>query len=295
MKVLFVAILGFFWCTSVASADGDTTMRPMNGAEKSTFTTLQASIQAALPKTPRNYTAVKSGFDTGEIPAYLTTNDMASMQFKALYTLNQGAAESGQRGALEDMMKGTPEQQARRAALTEKTEQLQKARKIARSQSEKDRIKAELKKIGSEESALDEQIMSTLQANLRMGFAGTAIPNITNAVPAKELTIRVIVNTAVEIYTAAQPYNLQGAPHAFAQDTFCPDAGTYCITALIGTFETNDTGGGVIHYTPQIKAPGVLTKVRGLAIIVSGPADKPESVQDLVKSMDLAKLTALVQ
>jgi hypothetical protein len=294
MRQLIMVALLTLCCTAVALADGDTSMRKMKGPEVAAFNTLQTSVKAALPRTLPNYSATFSGFDLTEVPEYLTPDQMASMQFKARYTLNAGVSEAGQRGALEDMMKGSPEQQARRAALNEKAEALKKARKSARSQGEKDRIKAELKIISAEESAIDEQIMASLQANLSMGAAGSAIQNITNAAPAKELSIQVMVNKSVDIYDIAQPYLLPGASLTFVQNEHCPDGASYCITALLGNFDKTRPTEVSTRYTPKNAKLGTPTKVRGMAVVVIGDRDKPESAKDLLQKIDLAKLKALL-
>jgi hypothetical protein len=294
MRHLTVAAVCFLGCASVALADGDTPMRKMNGPEATAFGKLQTSIKAALPRTLPNYTATFSGFDLTEVPEYLTPDKMASMQFKARYALNEGVSEAGQRGALEDLMKGTPEQQARRAALNDRSEQLKKARKSARSQGEKEQIRAELKKISAEESALDEQIMASFQENLSRGTASSAVQKIADAAPAKELSVLVMVNKAVDIYDSALPYSLQGASLTFAQHEHCPDGASYCITTLIGSFDKSRPTEISTRYSPKNAKLGTPTKARGMAIVVVGTKDKPASAQEVLRKIDLAKLKALL-
>lgn len=294
MRQLFLVVFLTLSCVAVALADGDTTTRKMKGPEAAAFSKLQTSVKAVLPRTLPNYSVTFSGFDLTEVPEYLSPDQMASMQFKARYTLNAGVSEAGQRGALEDMMKGTPEQQARRATLNDRSEKLKKARKSARSQGEKDQIRSELKKISTEESAIDEQIMASLQANLSIGATGSAIQNITNAAPVKELSVQVMVNKPVDVYDIAQPYPVPGAPLTFVQNEHCPDGASYCITTLLGNFDKSRPTDMSTRYTPKNVKLGIPTKARAMAVVVIGNGDKPESAKDLLRKIDLAKLMALL-
>lgn len=279
---------------SLALADGDGPSRKMNRSEAATFNALQGTIRAALPKTPANYTATFTGFDRKEVPEAIRPDEMLRMFFTATYTLNRDVREAQQKSAWMDKAKGTPEQQARRAALTARGEELTKARNSTRDRGEKDRIRADLKKVSAEANALDEEIAAQYLAWMRSGGAATASQNVDSALPPKELSIRIIVNQDVYVNDIAAPYKIQGIPLAYEQDDMCQDHGTSCVTVLLGSFDKEKRSSGSTRYTPRNPNPGVPTKARGMVLVVSGPKDRPEAAKDFLKKTDLAKLKTLV-
>lgn len=276
--------------SSMALADGDGPTRSMNRSEAAAFDKLQGTIRDALPRSPANYLVTYTGFDKNEVFVATTPDRMESMAFKALYKLDPKVMEARQQTALVDLTKGTPEQQAKRAALAAREKELKQARKSTRNPAEKERIRAELKKVNAEDNALTEEIITGSQKSMSMGGAGAGMQNS----EPKELSIRLLVNQEVHVDDIAQPYRVQGVPLAFEQNDRCRDSGTYCITVLLGKFEGEKRISGSTRYNLQNADLGVPTKARGMALIVSGPKDKPKSTQDFLKKVNLAKLKALL-
>lgn len=289
MKKLSILMLCCALSVSVALADGDGPTRNMNSSEAAAFNSLQNSIRAALPQPPSNYSVTYTGFDNREIFQAITPEQMHRMSFKVLYTLKPEVQASMQQAALMDTIKGTPAQQARREALAAKAEELKSARKSARSRDEKERIRAELKKINAEDNALTDEIAANAGSNMT-----GRLQEMDKTLPAKELSVRVLVNQDVHVYDGAKPYQVDGSSLAFAQSEQCQDSGTYCITVLFGAFDKEKRISGSTRYNLRNTKLGVPTKPRGMALIVAGPRDRPESAQNLLKRINIPKLKALV-
>lgn len=181
------------------------------------------------------------------------------------------------------LTQGSPQQQQRLAALRAKSAELKEARGNARGV-EKERIRAQIKAVNDEENRLVDEIASG---------AGRAQDPM-QSLPAKELSVRFLVNQELNIRDQARPYAVPGVATAFEQVDGCIDAGSYCITVLLGPFEKGKHAGGGTYHSPRKVALGVPTKLRGLALVVSGPKDKPETVRQLLTATDLKKLSALV-
>lgn len=290
MKELVTLTFCIIFTATFAFADGDGPMRKMNGSEARAFHELQGSLKASLPAIPANYSATYSGFDTRDILESITPDRMNSMVFKAQYSLNPEVKQSRQQAALTDLTMGTPEQKAKRADLEARAAQLKQARKNTRDPAEKEKIRAQLKKINAEENSLTDEIA----AQGRSGWSQQVLYGVDKTLPAKQLSLQVLVNQNVHIQDNATPYPLQGAVLAFEQNDKCQDFGTYCITVLLGNFEREKKISGTTQYTLQNARLGVPTKPRGMAIIVAGPKDKPESARNLLKQINLAKLQALL-
>lgn len=163
--------------SSIALADGDGPTRSMNRPEAAAFDKLQGTIRDALPRSPANYLVTYTGFDKKEVFVATTPDRMESMAFKALYKLDPKVMEARQQSALMDLTKGTPEQQAKRAALATREKELKQARKSTRNPAEKERIRAELKKVNAEDNALTEEIITGSQKSMSMGGAGAGMQN----------------------------------------------------------------------------------------------------------------------
>jgi len=269
--------------------DGDGPTRKMNSSEATAFNDLQRTLKSAIPQVPANYSATYGGFDSREIFQGITPEQMNRMAFTAKYTLNPGVRESGQQTALMDMTKGSPDQQAKRAALAAKAEELKQARKHTRDRAEKERIRAELKKINEEENALTGEIAANASANWQGNMQ-----QVDRALPAKELSVKVLVNQNVHVQDVARPYQASGTSFAFDQSEKCQDSGNYCITLLLGNFTREKKISGTTQYTLRNVNLGVPTKPRGMAVIVTGPKEKAESVRNFLKQIDVGKLQALL-
>lgn len=280
---------------SFVLADGDGPTRKMTGPEAAAFKTLKSAFQGALPKPPANYSlAIHFGNNTGEImlPEAIKPDEMVRMYFTATYTLSREFQEGQQRATFMDRAKGTPEQQARLAALDAKHAELTRARDKTRDRSEKERIRAERKAVNDEGNKLRHQVMADYQAWVASGGATAALQNAERALPAKELTVRAFVNQEVDLNDKAAPYKLPGFPLAFEQGDRCQDYNTCCITVLLGAFEKEKPISG--RYSLRNANLGVPTKPRGMAIVVAGPKEKPQSVRDFLGQIDLAKLKAVL-
>lgn len=212
------------------------------------------------------------------------------MAFSANYVLKPEFREAKQQSAQLALIQGSADQQARRAALAARSEELKQARKSTRDPAEKERIRAELKRINAEENALTDEIAAgAVAAWSTKGPAG-----VDKNLPAKELTIRVLVNQEVHVQDIARPFRAGGAKLAFEQDDKCRDSGSYCITVLLGNFAREKKIGATTQYTPENANLGVPTRPRGMALIVSGPKEKPDSVRSFLKQIDIAKLQSLL-
>jgi hypothetical protein len=295
MKRCLVLTMCFLLPAALGLADGDGPARKMTGPEAAAFNALKNAFQSALPKPPANYAiAIRSGNDSGEImlPEAIKPDQMARMSFTATYTLSREFREGQQRASFTDRAKGTPEQQARLTALDAKEAELTRARDHTRDRGEKERIRGELKAVRDEGNKLREQVMADYQAWVASGGATAALQNADKALPAKELTVRAYVNQEVNVNDKAAPYKLPGFPLAFEQGDGCQDTYTCCITVLLGVFEKEKRVSGYTRYNLRNANLGVPTKARGMAVVVAGPKEKPQSVRDLLGQIDLAKLKA---
>jgi hypothetical protein len=111
--------------------------------------------------------------------------------------------------------------------------------------------------------------------------------------PPKRFDVRVFVNSDVRIHDKATRFPLPGHPSAFESTEGCPDVGTYCVIVLVGPFEKAGKSGPATLYKPKNAPLGVTTKARALALVVSGPKDKPGMVRDLLGKVDLKSLVTL--
>jgi hypothetical protein len=282
---------------SLALADGDGPSRKMTGPEAAAFNALKRSVQEALPKTPANYAlAFSDGSASGEVqlPESIKPDQMARLQFSASYTLSQEYRDGQQRTLFTDRAKGTPEQQDRLAALDAKDEQLRQAREATRDRGEKDRLRAEQKTIQKEANRLREQIMEAYTAWVAAGGANAALQDHQQSLPAKELTVRFIVNQEVDLSDKGVPYKLAGFPLAFEQGEGCRDPGAGCISVFLGSFDREKRVSGYTRYNLRNANLGVPTKPRGMVVVVSGPKDKSQAVRDFLSQVDLAKLEGLL-
>ena len=179
-------------------------------------------------------------------------------------------------------------------ATIAKSEELKKARSKTRDRDEKERIRAELKAVQDEENRLVAEIASANQAWATAGGGIPAMQEVGSTLPAKELTVRLQLNQDIRIHGQAKPYSIPGFPMAFDQNDGCVDFGSYCITVLLGPFEKGRQVSGSTEYNLRNTPLGVPTKPRGLALVVSGPKDKPEAIRNLLQKTDLGKLKAML-
>jgi len=135
---------------------------------------------------------------------------MALMIFKALYTLNPDAIDKRLKANQMNLMNWTPEQQAKRAAFAARGEELHNARKKSRSPEEKARIREEMKKLSTEESAL----IGEIAAGAVSGW-NEKTRSSTDSLPPKQMKIRLAVNRNADVQHIANPFQVQGVPLAF--------------------------------------------------------------------------------
>jgi hypothetical protein len=284
---IFLGVILLCGSYGICLADGDAPTRRMNSSESAAFSMLQSTIRDALPQSPANYLVTYTGFDNMEVPETISPEQMNRMSFKAQYTLDPKISEARQQAALMDLINGTPEQQAKRAAIAAREKELKQARKSTRDPAEKEKIRTELKKINEEDNALTDEIVANSQKSLSAG-AGMQSND------PKEFSVRILVNQDVHVYDIAKPYLMQGVPLAFEQNDKCQDSRTYCITVLLGNFDKEKRISGSTRFNLHNASIGVPTKARGMALIVSGPTDKTKSTQDFLKKINVAKLKALL-
>ena len=298
MRHVFASVFSFFLLTSLALADGVGPARKMTEAEASTFTTVRNTIKSALPAAPAGYAftfTYESEFDEGMIPEAIGPGDMFRMPFAALYTFDDSNVAAQQMSSYMDKAKGTPEQQAVLAELDAKDSELRKARDETRDRAEKEKIRAALKAVGARADSLRTDIMTQYQAWLAAGGAEAAAQDVTKSLPAKELSIQILINQTVSVLDTASHYPIEETPLAFENSEGCAGYDTYCVAVLIGPFAKKDKVSGRDRYMLPNGAPGVPTKARGIALMIGGPKDKPEAVRELLQKIDLAKLKALVR
>jgi hypothetical protein len=269
----------------------------MTAAEATAFAALRTGIQAAVPQAMAGYTsAFTAPGDLGPfVPASVAPDGMVRMAFTATQTLDQGVRDERQQNLYADRARGTPEQQARLADLRARDEALHRARDKARDRAEKDRLRAEMKAVQAEENALLDQIASAYQAWVASGGAAAAQQGLEKALPPGRLGARFLVNADLSVDDRATAYALPGFPLAFEQREGCQDPGSSCITVLIGSFEKEKRVSGYTRYAPRRPRPGVSTKARTIALVVSGPGDRPESARAFLGRVNLARLAELVK
>jgi len=290
MKYLCLgALSGVLFVTSLSWADGDAPTRSMNSSEAATFKQVQSTIKSSLPPAADGVAVSYSGFDRKDIAETASPARMSPLLFNAQYTLTGEKRESSMQSMQMDLIKGNSDQQGKRAALEARTEELKQARKRAKSPEEKERIRAELKKINDEENALVDQIA----AGATSGW-NQAAKVADKSLPPKEMTVRVLVNQEVHVSDSAKPYQVNGAAQAFEQNDKCQE-GSYCITMLVGSFEPEKRISGSTRYNLRDSGGTAPTNARGLAVIVGGPKDKKGFVQQFVKQINTAKLQGLVK
>ena len=278
---------------SPALADGDGPDQKMTAAETAAYESTRKTIREALPPNLADYSSAFSGFEgPALLPAGLPSDRMYRMSFAVKYALTAEASQRQAVAALMNLTQGTPAQQDKLAALRAKSEELKKARKT-RDRDEKERIRAELKALNEEENRIVAEIASANQARAAAGGGIPAMQEVARALRAKELAIQLRINQDVRIPDRAKSYSIPGFPTAFAQDEGCPEFGSYCITVLLGPFEKGKRISGETEYALRA-SPGVPTKPRGMALVVSGPKDKPEAVRNLLPKVDLGKLKKLL-
>jgi hypothetical protein len=297
MKRCLVFALCLLIPSSAALADGDGPTRRMTGPEAAAFDALKGGFQAALPRTPANYSlSVSFGSAAGEfeVPEAIKPGQMVRMSFSATYTLSRDFQAGQASASFMDRAKGTPEQQARLAALEAKEAELARARDATRDRGEKDRIRAERKAVSDEANKLSDRIVADYQAWVASGGATAAMQDADRALPPKELTVRALINQDVSLIDKAAPFKLAGFPLAFEQSEGCQDVGATCITVFLGTFDKEKRISTHTRYNLRNANLGVATKARGMAIVVGGPKDKAQDVRDFLKQVDLAKLKSLL-
>ena len=295
MKRWLVNIAIILLPVSLAMADGDGPSRKMTTAETAAYESTRKTVRDALPSALADYTPSFSGFDgSALLPEVMSADRMHRMSFAVKYTLT---AEAGQKQAVAAVMKrtqGSQAQQDKLAALRAKNAELKKARNKTRDRDEKERIRAELKAVQDEENKLVAEIVSANQAWATAGGGVPAMQEVGRTLPAKELSVRFQLNQDVRILDQAKPYSIPGFPMAFDQSEGCVDLGSYCITVLLGPFEKGKRVSESTEYNLRNTPLGVPTKPRGLALVVSGPKDKPEAVRNLLQKTDLGKLKVLL-
>ncbi len=284
-----IIVFLFVLAASPALADGDGPTRKMNAAESAAFQALQSGVRNALPA-PAGYTAQYTGFEEREVPQALAGGRMLWMTFNVLYKPDVAVFQKQMQSAMMDKVKGTPRQQEKRAALEARERELYNARKSTRDPGEKEKIRARLKAVRAEASALDDEINAQYQEWVRQGGQTTMMQNVSSAVP-PEVSVQVLVNQSVYLGDKAIPFPVEGATLAFEQGN-CGDSRKYCLTVLLGPFEKGRKGSH--RYELQNAGGGVSTKARGMGVIFSGPKDKAPDVKALLKKTDLARLKALL-
>jgi hypothetical protein len=298
VPAIMVAALLTLAMARSASADGGGPMRKMTPAEATAFNRVRETIRDALPKTPAGYilqfTADGDGAGGELLPESIQPGQMFAMCYTAKYTRDPKIADQQALSSQIDRAKGTPEQQARLATLNAKATELTQARDATRDRTEKDRIRTELKAVRAETDKVMAEIAAGIQAWIASGAAAQAPQARENSLPAKEISIRVQVNADTHLPDKALPYKVEGIPLAFEQSEGCADFDSYCITALVGSFNPIKKVSGYTGYDLVRTERSSATEARGVVLTFSGPREKPEAVREFVRQTDLAKIRTLL-
>lgn len=275
---------GLLLTATTAMADGDGPTRNMNPAEKAAYESVRKTIRSALSAPLPNYTAWFSGFDDRyQILEAMKADQMFRMNFALKYTISPEFEQKQAVAGVMDRIKGTPQQQEKMAELNSRDAELKKARHETRDRAERDRIRAELKSVHEEQSRLTAEIVAQIEPS-----------ETVKGLPPREFNVRLRLNQDVRISDHAKPYSLAGYRTSFEQSEGCVDAGSYCITVLLGPFEKGKRISGSTEYTLQNTPLKVPTKPRGLMLVVSGPKENPEKVKELLGTLDLEQLDSMM-
>jgi len=294
-------LLSTFFCVlitaSVAFADGVGPQRKMTGAEAAAYSNVTSTLQRALPKAPSGYLfnfSRVSGLDEGMVQEGLKPTEMFRMAHTATYTLDTSDLGEQQRSASMDRARGTLEQQKRMAELNAKEAVLTQARDRSRDPAEKQKIRAELKAVRAEQSKLMAEIVAATQAWVASGGVEETVRSIDQAQPPKEFSISVSINADVSLSDKSAPCTITGAPLAFDLSDGCQKPDSYCVTVLLGDFDKIKRVSGYTLYQPKDVVLGVPTKARTMALTISGPNDRAESVREFAGKIDFAGLMKLL-
>jgi hypothetical protein len=294
----FVAgVLAALVFAPVVLADGDGPTRKMTAAEASAFAVLKSGVQAALPAAPEGYTLAfdcPGGCDRFEVPETMKGNGAVWMTFVATYTAKAEDMDARIQAAFKDNVAGTPEQQARMKALEARDAELTDARDQTHDRAEKQRIRAELKAVEAEQDSLRDAISQAYEAWAETGGPQAMLQRVQDAMPAKEFTIRVLVNQRASLPDAAPAIRVPGATFAFEQTEGCQRYDECCFTCFVGPFQKVKQISLYTQYKVAEADLGVCTKPQGFEVVVSGPKDKVSAVRALAGKVNLAKLKSLL-
>ncbi len=297
MKRSLALVLFLLVPATLARADGPGPQRKMTDDEAAALNSLRAAVQEAMPKAPAGYTLdfkYISDFDDGMIPEAMKPGGMFPMAYKATYTLDSGLGAQQAMAGFMERAKGTPEQQAELAELDAREAALSKSRSETKDPARKAEIKAEIKAVRDEAGALRDKIMADYQAWVMSGGAEAATQDIAKSMPAKELSVRVRINEDVSLNDKALPCEMAGVPLAFEQPEGCEGLDDCCITLFLGTYTKVKKISTHTLYQVSTTDLGLPTRARGIALTVTGPQDRRETVRDFARQIDLAKLKAML-
>ena len=227
LVLVCLLVLPSFAVPPVALADGGGPMRKMTPAEAAAYSRVRDTLRGALPKAPAGYTVgfdYESDNEEGLLPEGILSSQMCQARYTATYVLNQSVVDQQAVSMQIDRTKGTPEQQSRLAALNAKAVELMKARDTTRDRAEKDRIRAERKEVLDEADKVQAEIAAGIQAWLASSSAAQSAQDLDKSLPARELTIRILVNGDTHLPDQAAPFKIEGIVLAFEQAEGCqPD------------------------------------------------------------------------
>jgi hypothetical protein len=269
----------------------------MTPAEAAAYSRVRDTLRGALPKAPAGYTVgfdYESDNEEGLLPEGILSSQMCQARYTATYVLNQSVIDEQAMSMQMNRTKGTPEQQSRLAALNAKAAELMKTRDTTRDRAEKDRIRAERKEVLAEADKVQAEIVAGIQAWLASSSVAQSTQDLNKSLPARELTIRILVNGDTHLPDQAAPFKIEGIPLAFEQAEGCQDFDTYCITLFLGSFERVKKVNGYTNYNLRESDLGIPTKARGIILTFSGPKDRPDAVRDFMRQTDLTRIKTLL-
>ena len=249
--------------SGVCFADGDCPSRPATAQERAAYAAVRTAAVAAVPPAPRNWLKKdQSDYKSGELMPDCpggAKDAPRQYRFQFKYTYDRAVREQAAKAAMENAIKGTPEQQSRLAALDRKHEELIAARKQARrsgDQTGANRIKDQLKEVSAEQNKVNEEIRNAFEGRMKSGemtktmYAG--VPERSEA----EVTIH--INKDREwIPKSAVSTNVAGAPHSYWRSN---DGGSLVI--LLGTWDKGTFRSTLARGTVITKPQTMVAEIR---------------------------------
>ena len=263
MRYLTMVSLVLLFPSAVCFADGDCPSRPATPQERAAYTVMHTAAVAALPPAPQNWlrndeSDPKSGESMPDCPGGAKDAPRRYL-FQFQYKYDPAVREQGARAAMETALKGTPEQQARLAALDKKHDELIAARKEARRSGDRtavNRIKDQLDAIRIEQDKVNEEIRNAYSERVKSGEMTKAMYA---GVPARDKAkVTIYINKDREwIPQPVVSVSVAGAQHSYWRSN---DGGSLVI--LLGAWDTGTFRSTLARSAVITKPQTVVVEIR---------------------------------